>query len=102
MSKQPAELDQYVPDEKAQIVVNYEQGPNLILRYRKVKSGLAAYTKLVKAWKAALDTSFSNKKPAPRMLFVQSDMFNSTVYLLGVTTISFVDHAKRAAFKPIQ
>lgn len=93
-------------NEKSQVVITptTPQQPN-ILRFKSVKDGLKAYDKILKAWREwhAFKDYFgtpkgTGKKPPERFIEIYCEMFVSCVDLDYVSTVNFVDIAKRHKF----
>jgi hypothetical protein len=85
--------DQPTPTEKAQIVIMFTCGANNIFRFNTAKKAEKEYQSLLTAWKkSAPDGGYHS---------IAADMFAGTVDLWQVTSVCYVDHAKRNKFVPI-
>lgn len=84
------------PTEKAQIVVMFTYGNQNIFRFASVKKAEKEYKALVKAWDLC-----KARGGGPSLFDLDGDMFVGAVDLSQVTSVCFVDHAKRAKFTPI-
>lgn len=89
-----------VPTEKFQIVVVWTtpQPPN-VQRFNSVKKGMKEFNGITKAWAKWINR---HNDVVPRLYDMDGDMFFSCIDLSQVAQISYVDHAKRAKFVPIQ
>ncbi len=85
------------PTEHGQIVINYNfAAPGPIYRFTNAKKGRKVYDAMVKAWKARGEwTYLPNKKSVPKFFDIVADMYDGSVDLDMIASISFVEWPKR-------
>lgn len=100
---QPTPVQEPTPTENAQIMVLFDTaGTSVIYRFNVAKKGRKVYDAMAKAWKdrggRVYDTS---RRKAPSQFFdVEADMFDGSVDLDRVISISWVEWPKRGKFIP--